>query len=149
MKHQIKCAETEQIPMFYTSNNPVLKDACVGHVRIDFGSDNEFWHTWWGNRDDLNDGTFKSELNDVINELRKDGLLKNRNEMQRYCGTHKSIDLNGSYGFSVESENHIFLLRCRPERGNYDCYMYCYNKHELRLSQSDGNDELPSPEMSL
>ena len=149
MKHQIVCAEPEQKSMFYSDCEPELRNACVGHLRMDFGSDNEFWHTWWGNRNDLNDSTFKAELDGLVNELREDGLLKNRNEMRRYCSAHKSIDLDGSYGFSAESENHVFLLRCRPERGNYDCYMYCYNEQELRLAQSQEQDESLSPEMSL
>ena len=91
----------------------------------------------------------KSELNDVVNELRKGGLLKNRSGMQRYCATHQNLNLNESYGFSVETADHLFLLRCHPERGNYDCYCYCYNKQELQLTQSHEQDESQSPEMSL
>lgn len=122
--------------MFYSDCEPALRNACVGHLRMYFGSDNEFWNTWWGNRDDLNDSAFKAELNDVLNELRKNGLLKNRSEMQRFCTAHKSLPFGESYGFSVETNDRLFLLRCRPERGNYDCYMYCYDKQELRLAQS-------------
>ena len=85
MKHQIKCADPEQHSMFYSDCEPALRNACVGHLRMDFGCGSEFYSTWWGNRDDLNDSTFKAELNDVVNELRKDGLLKNRRGMQKYC----------------------------------------------------------------
>ena len=76
-------------------------------------------------------------------------MLKNRREMQRFCDAHQSLNLDESYGFSVETDSHLFLLRCRPERGNYDCYMYCYDKQELRLAQSQEQDESQSPEMSL
>lgn len=147
MKYQIKCPDPEQHSMFYSDCDPALRDACVGHLRMDFGSDNEFWNTWWGNRDDLNDSAFKAELNDVVNELRKDGLLKNRSEMRRYCATHQNLNLNESYGFSVETADRLFLLRCRPERGNYDCYMYCYDKRELQIVQSQEQSE--SHEMGL
>lgn len=95
----------------------------------------------------LNDSAFKAELNDVVNELRKDGLLKNRSEMRRYCATHQNLNLNESYGFSVETAYRFFLLRCRPERGNYDCYMYCYDKRELQIVQSQEQSE--SHEMGL
>ena len=172
MKHQIKCAAPEQHSMFYSDCDPALRNACVGHLRMDFGSGSEFYSTWWDNRDDLNDSTFKAELNDVVNELRKDGLLKNRSGMQKYCSYHQSLNLNESYGFSVETDDHLFLLRCRllplvggilaadfaaaattsccrPERGNYDCYCYCYNKRELQLAQSQEQGESQSPEMSL
>lgn len=60
-----------------------------------------------------------------------------------------NLNLNESYGFSVETDDHLFLLRCRPERGNYDCYMYCYDKRELQLAQSQEQLESHSPEMSL
>ena len=149
MKYQIKCADPEQHSMFYSDCEPALRNACVGHLRMDFGSDNEFFSTWWENRGDLKDNAFKSELNDVVNELRKDGLLKNRSSMQRYCATHQNLNLNESYGFSVETAAHLFLLRCRPERGNYDCYMYCYDKQELQLVQSQEQSEAQSPELSL
>lgn len=101
MKYQIKCADPEQHSMFYSNCEPALRNACVGHLRMDFGSDNEFFSTWWENRGDLKDNAFKSELNDVVNELRKDGLLKNRSGMQHYCATHQNLNLNESYGFSV------------------------------------------------
>ncbi len=149
MKHQIKCADSEQKSMFYSDCEPALRNACVGHLRMDFGSGNEFYSTWWGNRDDLNDSTFRAELDDVVNELRKGGLLKNRSRMQRYCATHQNLNLDESYGFSVETDDHLFLLRCRPERGNYDCYCYCYNKRGLQLAQSQERDETLSPGMSL
>ncbi len=168
MRYQLKCADPEQKSMFYSSCEPALRNACVGHLRMDFGSGNEFWSTWWGNRDDLNDSTFKAELDDIVNGLRADGLLKNRSEMHRICSEKKSLALDESCGFSVDTDNHIFLLRCRllplvggilaadfdaaattsccrPEQGNYDCYCYCYNKRELQLAQAQSE----SPVMSL
>ena len=148
MKYQIKCADAEQKSMFYSDCEPALQNACVEHLRMDFGSGNEFYSSWFGSRDDLNDSAFKAELNEVVNELRKDGLLKNRREMQRFCDAHQSLNLDESYGFSVETENHIFLLRCQPGEG-YDCYCYCYNKRELQQIQSQNQENSHSPEMTL
>ena len=149
MRYQIKCAEPEQHSMFYSDCEPALRNACVGHVRMDFGSGNEFYSSWWENRSDLNNEPFRSELDEVVNELRKDGLLKNRSGMQKYCSYHQSLNVNESYGFSVETDDHLFLFRCRPDRGNYDCYCYCYNKQELRLAQSQEQSEAQSPVLSL
>ncbi len=42
MKYQIKCADPEQHSMFYSDCEPALRNACVGHLRMDFGSDNDF-----------------------------------------------------------------------------------------------------------
>ena len=147
MKYQIKCADAEQKSMFYSDCEPALRNACVGHLRMDFGSGNEFYSSWFGSRDDLNDSAFKAELQEVVNELRKDGLLKNRREMQRFCDARQSLNLDESCGFSVETNSHLFLLRCRPERGNYDCYCYCYDKRELLLAQEQR--EFEAQEMSL
>lgn len=141
MKYQIKCADAEQKSMFYSDCEPALRNACVGHLRMDFGRGNEFYSSWFGSREDLNDSAFKAELNEVVNELRRDGLLKNRCEMQRYCDAHQSLNLDESCGFSVETDSHLFLLRCRPERGNYDCYCYCYDKRELLLAQEQCQSE--------
>lgn len=149
MKYQIKCAEPEQHSMFYSDCEPALRNACVGHLRMDFGSGSEFYSSWWDNRSHLNTAPFRSELDEVVNGLRKDGLLKNRSEMHRYCTAHQSLNLNESYGFSVETDDHLFLLRCRPERGNYDCYCYCYDKRELQLAQSQEQNETLSQGMSL
>lgn len=142
MKYQIKCADAEQKSMFYSDCEPALRNACVGHLRMDFGSGNEFYSSWFGSREDLNDSAFKAELQEVVNELRRDGLLKNRREMQRFCDAHQSLNLDESCGFSVETDSHLFLLRCRPERGNYDCYCYCYDKRELLLAQEQRESEV-------
>lgn len=141
MKYQIKCGDAEQKSMFYSDCESALQNACVGHLRMDFGSGNEFYSSWFGSREDLNDSAFKAELNEVVNELRRDGLLKNRREMQRFCDAHQSLNLDESCGFSVETDSHLFLLRCRPERGNYDCYCYCYDKRELLLAQEQRQSE--------
>ena len=154
MKYELKCADTEQKSLFYSDCEPSLRNACIGHVRMDFGGGNEFWTSWWGNREDMNDSAFKTELNEVVNGLRKDGLLKNRREMQRVCGNNASLALEEGHGFSVETDNNIFLFRCQPGQG-YDCYLYCYNKQELQLAQpqlqdhEQEQDETQSPVMSL
>ncbi len=108
MKYELKCADTEQKCMFYSDCEPALRNACIGHVRMDFGSGSEFWTTWWGNREDMNNSDFKAELNNVVNSLRKEGLLKNRSEMQRACGNNSSLVLGEAHGFSVETEKNLF-----------------------------------------
>lgn len=134
--YQIKCANPDQRSMFYSDSESKLGNACVGHLRMDFGSGNEFFSTWWGNRAYLNTQKFRDTLDSLVSELRKTGLLRNREEMQHYCDTNPSLCLDESYGFSVETDEYLFLLRCRPRRDNYDCYCYCYNKNKLPQDQS-------------
>ena len=117
MKYQIKCADAEQESMFYSDCEPALRNACVGHLRMDFGSGNEFWSTLWENNSDLKTEQFRGELNSVVNQLRSSGLLKNRNAMMSYCSRHTNLNLGRSCGFKAETENYIFLLRCQPGEG--------------------------------
>ena len=154
MKYELRCADIEKKSLFYSDCEPSLRNACIGHVRMDFGSGSEFWTSWWGNRENMNNSVFKAELNYLVNDLRKNGLLKNRYEMQKVCGNNPSLALGEGHGFSVETDNNIFLFRCQPGQG-YDCYLYCYNKNELQLTQSQlqnqeqEQDETQSPVMSL
>ncbi|MCM1062707.1 MAG: hypothetical protein NC452_20870 [Eubacterium sp.] len=148
MKFELKCADAEQKSLFYSDCKPELRNACIGHLRMDFGRGGEFWSTWWGNREDMNDSNFKSELDEVVNTLREDGLLKNRREMQKICGNNTSLDLGESNGFSVETDRHLFLFRCQPGQG-YDCYLYCYNKQELEAAQAQINEQEQSETESL
>ncbi len=136
MKFEIKCASEEHRTMFYSDCSPELREACVGHLRMDFGrGGSEFYSTWWGNESELNTNIFRQELDDVINALRSDGLLKSRSEMMKFCSENSHLPLGESQGFAVETEQHLFLLRCNPQVGDYDCYCYCYNKQELQMAQ--------------
>lgn len=69
MKYQIKRAKPEQHSMFYSDCKPALRNACVGHMRMDFGSDNEFHSSWWENRSNLNTQEFRDDFDGVIPEL--------------------------------------------------------------------------------
>ena len=71
-------------------------NACVGYVRMDFGSGKEFWSTWRGNREDLNNSVFKAELSAVVDQLRTDGLLKDRYSMQKVCADSSNLALDES-----------------------------------------------------
>lgn len=150
MKYEVKCAAEEHKTMFYSDCSPELREACVGHLRMDFGRvGKEFYSTWWGNRPELNDKTFRNELDDVINALRKDGLLKSRSEMMKFCSENSHLPLGESRGFAVETEQHLFLFRCKPQVGDYDCYCYCYNKQELQMAQSQQQNQSSEPIMSM
>ena len=117
---------------------------------MDFGrGGSEFYSTWWGNENELNTNVFRQELDDVINALRKDGLLKNRSEMMKFCSENSHLPLGESRGFVVETEQHLFLLRCKPQVGDYDCYCYCYNKQELQMAQSRQQNQSSGPMMSM
>lgn len=59
--------------------------------------------------------------------------------MHEYCGDHTAGRLNdgsrGSYGFVAESESYRYCLRCTPIRGNYNAYLYIYDKRQQEMQK--------------
>ena len=107
------------------------EQACVGHLRGDFGSGTEFWTTWWDHHEELKDQPFRDELDAVVNALRKDGPLKDLRSMEDFCRKRprsRMSPASGSdyYGFRVDTGRHRFYLRFLPRRGDSNFYIYCY-----------------------
>ena len=131
---------TEEKDLFYSTRNEPKELGCIGHLRGDFGSDGkEFFSTWFPHEcEELNDQRFKTVFDTLINQLRKAGqVLSGRTEMERYCLPHHDCKLLNPYvdkcwGFRIYSPNHYaFYLRCMPVRGDYNFYIYCYDKNML------------------
>ena len=113
--------------MFY-SGNPA-EPRCIGHLRMDFGSGQEFWTCWWPHAAHAhNDDVFKAELDALIQVLSKD-LFKDRAHMCRYIADHPVPPLEAdlrAYGYIVCTEKYEYCIRCLPEPGDYNAYIYCY-----------------------
>ena len=126
----------EEKDLFYTINDAL---GCIGHLRGDFGSDGkEFFTTWFDHKcDHLNDQRFKSVFDTLINQLRREGqVLSGRREMERYCTPHQDCRLlnpyvDKSWGFRIYSPHYAFYLRCMPIKGDYNFYIFCYDKNML------------------
>ena len=119
---------------------------CIGHLRGDFApSGYGFYTSWTDTREQWKTDEFKSELDDVINNLRENkGLLHNRYDMTAFTKANPESSFKGNYcteyGFRVDMEKHAFLLRCNPTKGDYNFYCYCYvkewlDKHMARAEQ--------------
>ena len=131
-------ASPEEAGLFYAlspEEDKIL--GTIGHVRIDFGhGGKEFWHTWYPRGpEERNSPAFKTELAEVVNELRDCGLLKDLETMRRYCDSHSGV-LGGNwvqdYGYIVETANYRYCLRCNPVHGDYNAYLTAY---DLRIQQ--------------
>ncbi len=110
--------------------------ARIGHLRGDFGRGTEFWTTWWDRHEELKGQDFKDELDDLVNTLRKDGPLKDLSAMQKFCWNHPQARMSPEadsrcYAFRVDTDRCRFYLRCIPERGDYNFYLYCYRTEEF------------------
>lgn len=121
----------------YTNSSQDEARGCVGHIRGDFGSGNEFWTTWWPHLPRLVIVCFKEELDSVINSMReKGGVLSNLADMRQYC--HESgnecrlKNTDNSYGFQMETDRYMYFLRCFPQKGDYNFYLYVSDKEAIR-----------------
>lgn len=141
-KYILRPASPDEAGLFFSSSErtEARQSACVGHLRLDFGrGGKEFWHTWWPhNGDELTVPAFKAEFDEVVNELRERGPLENLAAMSGYCAAYPSGLLDGgargSFGFITESEHYRYCLRCFPEQGDYNGYLYAYDKSRLELA---------------
>lgn len=111
------------------------KNGCVGHLRGDFGSGKQSYTTWWPHQGDrLNTEPFKADIDRVVNWLRgENGPLHDFPTMERFCSNHASSAavpeaMLKSYGFSINTRQYQYMLRCTPVKGDYNFYLYCYDK---------------------
>lgn len=124
----------------YTQERRILEDAgCVGHLRVDMDtSGTSFYSDWIDHVHGMNDSTFKSEFDHIINELRDNpeygNILTSRDDMKKYCEVRGEAAFGGEppvYGFRVDSDNWSLLMRLDPTPGNYAAYIYAYDKDSL------------------
>lgn len=106
---------------------------CIGHLRGDFGRDgSEFWTCWFDHQIGLKTISFRDELQAVVNGLREEGgLLQSFASMSKQC--RNGLPFDASYGFHAESQHYEYCLRCMPRRGDYNFYLYCYDKSAQRV----------------
>lgn len=141
-KYLLRPASPDEAGLFFSQEELDGELATVGHLRLDFGRQGtEFWSTWWPhNNDELNVPAFKAELDAVVNEMRARGPLKDLDAMSGYCRTNSSGLLEGgtggSYGFIAESEGYRYCLRCIPRQGDYNGYLYIYDKRQQELNMA-------------
>lgn len=143
-------ASEKDVIDFYSVNDPSLHDlyftrnetldkvnGCVGHLRGDFGkSGNEFYTTWWSHQNDaLNTPEFKADFDRAVNWLREqpDAPLRDFDTTKRCCGRYKracTIEqaILPSCGFMVKTKRYVYMLRCTPVKGDYNFYIYCYQR---------------------
>ncbi|MDD3222211.1 MAG: hypothetical protein PHG07_07475 [Lachnospiraceae bacterium] len=105
----------------------------IGYLRGDFDSSGYgFFTTWNDHRIQWKTDDFKAEFDNVINALRSDeyGFLKNRPAMSEYARKYPDSAFQGNYCkeffFRADTEKHAYLIRCNPNKGDYNFYCYCY-----------------------
>ena len=118
---------------------------------MDFGRrGTEFWTTWFDHgTGELNTPEFKAEIDDVVNTLRET-VLNDRSSMRRFC-RESGGELGENY---VETEHYRYCLRCKPQEGDYDGYLWCFDKRIQEMNQTqrerpDCEPVEPKPEYGM
>ena len=140
-KYAPRPASQSEAGLFYALK-PELNELLggIGHLRMDFGRHGtEFWTRWFDHcGDKWNTLEFKAEIDEVINELRQT-VLRDRASMRSYCadfGGELGKDYGeGQYGYVVETEHYRYCLRCKPQEGDYDGYLWCFDKRVQEMNQ--------------
>lgn len=82
---------------------------------------------------------FKEELQAIVDTLRANGPLKDLASMNNYC--HKNggaiTEDSRSFGYVAETDHYRYCLRCIPTPGDYQGYLYCYDKRQQEMAQKD------------
>ena len=158
-------AREKDVIDFYSVNDPSLHDlyfthseeqdkamGCVGHLRGDFGSGRQFYTTWWPHQDDtLNTPEFKADIDRTVNWLREqpDSPLRDFDTMKRCCNRYERActikqAILPSCGFMVKTKRYVYMIRCTPTKGDYNFYIYCYQREAFERARSERqkNDRL-------
>ena len=140
MDMTIRAMTPDEKKYSYTTDAETLQaTSCIGHLRGDMDRDGDgFFTSWDDHTPEKNDAAFKSEFDAVINTLRFDedygGLLKSRGSLAAYAYSHpvcSYVDGRGTFGVRADTAGHAYLLRCDPNPGVYNFYVYCYERGAL------------------
>lgn len=129
-------AHPDERDLFYSlPGDPEWDSSCVGHLRMDFGyKGKEFWSSWWPhNEDSLNTPEFKTNFQQFVDSLRKGGCLKDFKAMQDWCLQYpeaREPESPYTYLFRAEADNYLYCIRCCLINGDYNAYLYCYDKEQ-------------------
>jgi hypothetical protein len=122
----------KEIDYLYTQSTEIdKKSGCIGHLRGDFAkSGDEFHTTWFDHESSLKTDEFNADFDDVINKLRAEGMpLSGLSAMEAYCGKYPGSRISSTqnnYGFRVRTDKHCYFIRCTPQAGDYNFYVYAY-----------------------
>jgi hypothetical protein len=153
-KYELHTANQNESALFFSGQkDDDARLGCVGHFRCDFGrKGKEFWHNWFDHIPELKTPAFQEDFQSVIDELRKCGPLKDLKTMAEFCGAHADARLasqyhSDAYGFKLETEAYSYYLRCFPQQGDYNAYVYCYGKNQQQMAMGE-NEQVMNQGMS-
>lgn len=138
--HHTKCsivaAIEQQQKYCFSSASPAAEKACIGHIRGDFGETGKsFYTSWWPHNQELLTDCFHTELQNMISALQRNGLLKDRPTMNSRIYQFPQAVIRSEYtkqlAFRIDTPKNIYFLRCNPNKGEYNFYLYAYERNAM------------------
>ena len=129
--------QPEQKYTYRQSHQLDAQTGCIGYLRGDFGTTGkEFYSSWFDNMAYLKTPEFQAELDTVVNTLRESpqygGILADRRSLSSACHQSTTPEFGrDEFGFRLNAQDHAYLLRLNPNRGEYNFYIYCYRRDYL------------------
>ena len=140
MDYSIRLMKDDEIAFAYTQRKDIMQESgCIGHLRVDMDSTGTGFFTSWDNHTaELKTDAFKAEFDEVINELRfgeeSGGFLKNRDSIKKFVRQFPESSItedNIAFGLRVDTDDHAYMVRMNPQKGEYAAYIYAYNREML------------------
>ena len=140
MDYSMRLMKDDEIAFAYTQRQNIMQESgCIGHLRVDMDSTGTGFFTSWDNHTaELKTDAFKAEFDEVINELRfgeeSGGFLKNRDSIKKFVRQFPESSItedNIAFGLRVDTDDHAYMVRLNPQKGEYAAYIYAYNREML------------------
>lgn len=140
MDYSIRLMKDDESAFAYTQRQNILQESgCIGHLRVDMDSTGTGFFTSWDNHTaELKTDAFKVEFDEVINELRfgeeSGGFLKDRASIKKFVHQFPESSItedNIAFGLRVDTDDHAYMIRLNPNKGEYAAYIYAYNREML------------------
>ena len=137
-KYMLEAITQSEFEFTFKPDKSDIKRGCMGYLRGDFGSGEQFYYTWFDEDEGLKTEEFEQEFDDLVNYFRESEsvpLLKSRADMGKvlqYIGAAPYKNDENIKGIKVVTENHTYYMRCFSQSGDYNFYIFCYSSSELR-----------------
>jgi hypothetical protein len=129
-------------PLFTTK---LQETACVGCLRGTFLGEeigDDVMVTWMKQNRRLETPAFRTELYELLDELRSNGTLNSFPAMEEYCKAHpeaRMSDGQAFYAFCMDSSQYRYHLRLFPQVQKF--YIFCYRTDRIR-------EDRPTPDFN-
>lgn len=140
MDYSIRLMRDDEAAFAYTQKQAIMQESgCIGHLRVDMDASGTGFFTSWDNHTaELKTDAFVAEFDAVIQELRfgeeSGGFLKNRDSVRKFVHQNPESSItedNSAFGLRVDTDDHAYMIRMNPNRGEYAAYIYAYNRDML------------------